>query len=199
MGAVHPLVLVRRDVRLASAAAAACLALVAAGCGGAAHEQQRASSGAATASVPVEFAPPGARSETARRLRAVFTSERGETYRVFETRRTSGETCVVSSGGGFSTSACSAAPFAGSRALFVESASGGPAATARTEFQVTGLLDVDVTRAQVVDSRGRVWPVKVESGAFFFELPRAALGAGVGAVALRLFDAQDRLLERVDL
>lgn len=135
-----------------------------------------------------------------RHLRATFRSRRGDAFRVFAAEAAdTGDTCVVSVGRGFGARACTARPFERSRALFVESASGGPAGPQRTDFEVSGLLAPDVARATVVDTGGHAWPVQLQGGAFFFELPRAQLARGVDALQLRLYDEAGVLLEGVAL
>ena len=140
-----------------------------------------------------------------------FASLRGERYYIFEgsprsgalgaasTRASVPPRCVTAIGPRFSAVACGH-PLANSDLFFFEGSEGGSAAGAQSEHYISGLRSPRVARIEAVDSSGAIEQAQINgSGAFFVELPAAALEKGLRFQTLRAYDRHGVLIEQADV
>jgi hypothetical protein len=140
-----------------------------------------------------------------------FTSLRGESYHIFEGSLRSGALrppfdrdsvplrCVIEVGPRYSGAACGH-PLVSSNVFFFEGTEGGPAAGTESQHFLSGLCSRRVARIEALDSTGAVEHAQInDSGAFFVELPAAALAKGLRFEALRAYDRNGALIEQADV
>jgi hypothetical protein len=140
-----------------------------------------------------------------------FTSLRGERYHIFEGSLRSGTLrppfdrdsvplrCVIDIGPRYSGAACGH-PLVNSDIFFSEGTEGGPAVGTETVHYISGLRSPRVARIEALDSSGAIEQAQLNgSGAFFVELPAAALAKGLRFEALRAYDRNGVLIEQADV
>jgi hypothetical protein len=137
-----------------------------------------------------------------------FASLRGERYYIFEgsprsgalgaafTRGSVPSRCVTAIGPRFSAVACGH-PLVNSDLFFFEGSEGGSAAGPQSEHYISGLRSPRVARIEMLDSSGAIEQAQINSsGAFFVELPAAALAKGIRFETLRAYDRNGVLIEQ---
>jgi hypothetical protein len=134
-------------------------------------------------------------------LRGRFTAESGTPFGVYVGRLSDRNLeCIILVGGGGSGGGCDRTLFAYGPIAFVEAASGGPAKSKRTDFELAGVVADSVARLDVVDSLGRVTRIDTSTNkAFFFEVKRGDLARGVGVTTLLARDAGGATITSVDV
>jgi hypothetical protein len=149
---------------------------------------------------PAEAARMGLIPESVRQ-RGRFTAASGTPFSVYVGRDSDKNLeCIILVGGGGSGGGCDRTLFAYGPIAFVEAASGGPAKTKRTDFELAGVVADSVARLDVVDSLGRVTRIDTSANkAFFFELKPGDLARGVGATTLVARDASGATITSVDV
>jgi hypothetical protein len=143
--------------------------------------------------------------------RGSFRSLRGERYHIFEGSLRSGTLrppfdrdsatlrCVIDIGPRYSGTACGH-PFVNSDLFFSEGTEGGPPPRTETVHLISGLCRPRVARIETLDSSGAIEHAQInDSGAFFVELPAAALAKGLRFEALRAYDRNGVLIEQADV
>jgi hypothetical protein len=179
-------------------------------------EDGRLASAAATANVEAPSSPsakePGTitPAEAARaglvpesvHLRGRFTAASGKPFGVYVGRDSDrGLECIILVGGGGIGEGCDRTMFTNGPVDFIGGASGGPARSKRTDFEIAGVVADSVARLDVVDSLGRVTRIDTSgaSKAFFFEVKPQDLARGVGVNTLVARDASGALISSVDV
>jgi len=144
-------------------------------------------------------------------LRATFHSRAGVPIQVVQVERKPNDLgvsarsargrsqCVVEVDSSSVNMACTPALFAKSHLIWVESAAGGPALSARTSYSITGLASPTVDRMVAVGAEGSLFDVSLSGGAFFVDLPTDLIAAGDQFDALKAYDSQGRLLETAQI
>jgi hypothetical protein len=143
--------------------------------------------------------------------RGVFTTDSGTTLEVFEGERsrlfdgggpvaTTVRRCVSAVSAGFNAMACSPVPlFADSDVLFVESWSGGPVTSDRSDYMLAGIASPRVARIEAVTSDDAVVAGRLSKDrAFVVELPDEDVRGGVMLTTLNVH-GDDGLLRSIDL
>ena len=135
-------------------------------------------------------------------LRGRFTAASGTPFGVYVGRLSDRPLeCIMLAGGGGTGGGCDPTLFSQGPIAFVEGASGGPAKSKRTDFEIAGVVADSVARLDVVDSLGRVTRIDTSgaSKAFFFELKPQDLARGVGVTTLVARDAGGAVVASEDV
>jgi hypothetical protein len=134
--------------------------------------------------------------------RGRFTAASGKPFGLYVGKRSdTGKQCIILVGGGSTGGACDPTLFTNGPIAFVEAASGGPAKSDRTDFEVAGVVADSVARLDIVDSLDRVTRINTSGAnkAFFFELKPSDLARGVGINSLIARDAGGAVLATNDV
>jgi hypothetical protein len=134
--------------------------------------------------------------------RGRFTGASGRAFGLYTGRRSdTSKRCVILASAGSTGAACDSSLFRNGPVSFVETFSGGPAKTQRTDLEIAGIVADNVARLDVVDSLDRVTDINTRGAnkSFFFQLEPGELARGVDVNTLIARDATGAAIASFDV